>query len=111
MPDTALRRLLHPDLAALVETVRTGTVSMAATSLGLSQPALSARLGRLARSTGAPLFLREGRRLRLTAESPDAGRAAAAAVAPLVAPLLGWDDARMAEEIAAYSDRHPLVRA
>jgi LysR family transcriptional activator of nhaA len=67
MPDTALRRLLHPDLAALVETVRTGTVSMAATSLGLSQPALSARLGRLARSTGAPLFLREGRRLRLTA--------------------------------------------
>jgi glycerol-3-phosphate dehydrogenase len=51
------------------------------------------------------------RRLRLTAESPDAGRAAAAAVAPLVAPLLGWDDARMAEEIAAYSDRHPLVRA
>ncbi len=51
------------------------------------------------------------RRLRLTAESPDAGRAAAAAVAPLVAPLLGWDGARMAEEIATYSDRHPLVRA
>ncbi|MEY3732697.1 MAG: hypothetical protein RL347_56 [Actinomycetota bacterium] len=51
------------------------------------------------------------RRLRLTAESLDAGRAAAAAVAPLVAPYLGWDEARVEEEIAAYADRHPLVRA
>lgn len=51
------------------------------------------------------------RRLRLTAESPDGGRAAAAAVAPLIAPLLGWDAARMEQEIAAYSDRHPAVRA
>lgn len=51
------------------------------------------------------------RRLRLTAESADAGRTAAAAVAPLVGPLLGWDDTRMQQEIAAYSDRHPLVRA
>jgi LysR family transcriptional activator of nhaA len=67
MPAHALQRLIHPDLAALVETVRTGTVSMAAKALGLSQPALSARLARLARATGAPLFLREGRRLRLTA--------------------------------------------
>jgi glycerol-3-phosphate dehydrogenase len=51
------------------------------------------------------------RRLRLTAESPDAGREAAAAVAPLIAPYLGWDEARAAQEIATYSDRHPLVRA
>jgi glycerol-3-phosphate dehydrogenase len=51
------------------------------------------------------------RRLRLTAESPDAGRAAAVAVAPLIAPVLGWDEAREAAEIAAYSDRHPLARA
>lgn len=51
------------------------------------------------------------RRLRLTAESPDAGRAAAAAVAPLIAPYLGWDESRVAQEIATYSDRHPLVRA
>lgn len=49
------------------------------------------------------------RRLRLTAESADAGRSAAAAVAPLIAPLLGWDEARVAAEIAAYSDRHPLA--
>jgi LysR family transcriptional activator of nhaA len=58
---------LHPDLAAFVETVRLGTVSAAAKALGISQPALSARLGRLARATGSPLFAREGRRLRLTA--------------------------------------------
>ena len=51
------------------------------------------------------------RRLRITPESPDHGRAAAAAVAPLIAPLLGWDEARVAAEIAAYADRHPLIRA
>ena len=51
------------------------------------------------------------RRLRLTPESPDHGRAAAAAVAPLIAPALGWDGDRIAEEIAAYSDHHPLARA
>lgn len=51
------------------------------------------------------------RRLRITPESPDHGRAAATAVAPLIAPLLGWDEARVATEIAAYADRHPLIRA
>jgi glycerol-3-phosphate dehydrogenase len=51
------------------------------------------------------------RRLRLTPESPDHGRAAAAAVAPLIAPHLGWDEGRVAAEIAAYTDRHPMVRA
>jgi LysR family transcriptional activator of nhaA len=58
---------LHPDLAAFVETVRLGTVSAAAKALGISQPALSARISRLARATGSPLFVREGRRLRLSA--------------------------------------------
>jgi len=57
---------LHPDLAAFVETVRLGTVSAAARALGISQPALSARLARLARETDSILFVREGRRLRLT---------------------------------------------
>lgn len=51
------------------------------------------------------------RRLRLTAESPDAGREAASAVAPLIAPYLGWDGERIAAEISAYADRHPLTRA
>ncbi|MFM1965546.1 MAG: Aerobic glycerol-3-phosphate dehydrogenase [Actinomycetota bacterium] len=51
------------------------------------------------------------RRLRVTPESPDHGRAAASAVAPLIAPLLGWDEDRVASEISAYTDRHPLVRA
>ena len=51
------------------------------------------------------------RRLRLTPESPDHGLAAAAAVAPLIAPHLGWDEGRVASEIAAYADQHPLVRA
>ena len=34
------------------------------------------------------------RRMRISIEVPDRGRAAAAAVAPLVAPVLGWSDAR-----------------
>lgn len=61
-----LPKHLHPDLAAFIETIRLGTASAAAKSLSISQPALSARLGRLARETGAAVFTREGRRLRLT---------------------------------------------
>jgi len=63
---TTLPEHLHPDLAAFIETVRLGTVSAAARSLRLSQPAVSARLANLARRTGGPLFTREGRLLRLT---------------------------------------------
>jgi LysR family transcriptional activator of nhaA len=58
--------LVHPDLAALVATVETGTVSAAAKRLGISQPALSVRLSKLADATGGPLFARRGRTLVLT---------------------------------------------
>lgn len=59
--------LLHPDIAGFVETVRLGTVSAAAKALGISQPALSARLSRLGEATGDALFARKGRLLALTA--------------------------------------------
>ncbi len=42
------------------------------------------------------------RRLRVSIEVPDRGRAAAAAVAPLVAPVLGWSQERAAEEVSRY---------
>jgi glycerol-3-phosphate dehydrogenase len=42
------------------------------------------------------------RRTRVAIEVPDRGRAAAAAIAPLVAPVLGWSDFRSAEEVARY---------
>ena len=42
------------------------------------------------------------RRLRVSIEVPDRGRAAAAAAAALVAPVLGWSDARAADEVARY---------
>ncbi|HEY8858084.1 MAG TPA: glycerol-3-phosphate dehydrogenase/oxidase [Gaiellales bacterium] len=42
------------------------------------------------------------RRLRVSIEVPDRGRAAAAAVAPLVAPVLGWSEERTAEEVDRY---------
>ncbi len=62
-----LPTLLHPDIAGFVETVRLGTVSAAAKALGISQPALSSRLSRLAAATGDALFTRKGRLLALTA--------------------------------------------
>jgi glycerol-3-phosphate dehydrogenase len=42
------------------------------------------------------------RRTRTSIEAADRGRAAAAVVAPLVAPALGWSDARAAEELERY---------
>jgi glycerol-3-phosphate dehydrogenase len=42
------------------------------------------------------------RRMRIAIEVPDRGRAAAADVAPLIAPLLGWSDERTSEEVARY---------
>jgi glycerol-3-phosphate dehydrogenase len=42
------------------------------------------------------------RRLRVSIEIADRGRAAAAAIAPFVASALGWSDARAAEEVARY---------
>ena len=45
------------------------------------------------------------RRIRISIETPDRGTTAATAVAELVGPLLGWDDDRTRNEIAAYSSR------
>jgi len=42
------------------------------------------------------------RRTRVSIEAADRGRAAAAAVAPLIAPVLAWSDARTAEELDRY---------
>ena len=53
-------------LAAFVETARQRSVSRAADALFVTQPALSARLQRLEREVGAPLFARTGRGIRLT---------------------------------------------
>jgi glycerol-3-phosphate dehydrogenase len=42
------------------------------------------------------------RRTRVSIETADRGRAAAAAIAPLVAPALGWSEARTVEELHRY---------
>jgi glycerol-3-phosphate dehydrogenase len=42
------------------------------------------------------------RRTRIAIEAADRGRAAAAVVAPLVAPILGWSEARAADELERY---------
>jgi glycerol-3-phosphate dehydrogenase len=45
------------------------------------------------------------RRTRISIETPHRGVASAQAVADLVAPRLGWDEARVADEVAAYVAR------
>jgi glycerol-3-phosphate dehydrogenase len=42
------------------------------------------------------------RRTRVSIEAADRGRGAAAAVAPLVAPVLGWTEERASEEVARF---------
>lgn len=61
-------------IQAFAEVVRTGTFSAAARSLGYTQPAISQQLRALERAVGSPLFVRSGRRVRLT----EAGQALAA---------------------------------
>jgi len=63
--------VLIKQIEAFVEVVRRGTVSRAAEALGVTQPALTARLHGLERELGQMLFARSGRGVRLT----DAGRA------------------------------------
>lgn len=50
------------------------------------------------------------RRTPLFYNEPDQGRAAAAVVARRVAPMLGWDDTRVQQEVAAYQTMCDLYR-
>jgi glycerol-3-phosphate dehydrogenase len=50
-------------------------------------------------------------RTRLNHEVPDAGLSASAAIAQLVAPHLGWDQARVEAEVAGYAARVEAERA
>src|SRR6266540_3600103 len=62
---------MHPQLQAFVEVVRRGSVTRAAHSLYVTQPALTARLNALERTVGTPLLVRRRGGVRLT----EAGRA------------------------------------
>src|SRR5690242_10562338 len=62
---------MHHQLEALIEVVRRGTVTGAARTLYLTQPALTARLNALERDVGARLLVRRRGGVRLT----EAGRA------------------------------------
>ncbi|MBW1604555.1 LysR family transcriptional regulator [Streptomyces sp. JJ66] len=48
------------------EVVRTGSYTAAARALGYTQPAITQQIRALERGVGAPLFVRAGRRMRLT---------------------------------------------
>ncbi len=49
------------------------------------------------------------RRTHVAIEDPDAGVHAAEQVAALVAPVLGWDEARQKEEVASYEAQPRLA--
>ncbi|MCA9491125.1 MAG: LysR family transcriptional regulator, partial [Myxococcales bacterium] len=53
-------------LPALVALADHGTLASAGRALGLTQPAVHQRIGRLQDAVGVPLVRREGRRLALT---------------------------------------------
>lgn len=63
-------------LETFLEIYRSGSVTTAGARLGLSQPAVSARLARLEEQLGGPLFVRAGRGLSPNARADElAGRA------------------------------------
>lgn len=59
----------HRLLTAFRAVMDTGSVTAAAASLGLTQPAVSAQISRLEAEVGFALFLRSGNRVRPTAEA------------------------------------------
>jgi DNA-binding transcriptional LysR family regulator len=86
------------DLAMLVRVVDAGSVTRAAETLYISQPAVTHRLRRLERALGAKLVERQGRRLALT----DAGQA----ILPLARQAL-----QILEQIpATIAEVHGLLR-
>jgi DNA-binding transcriptional LysR family regulator len=62
---------MHPQLQAFVEVARLGSVTRAAQTLFVTQPALTARLNALENSVGTPLLVRRRGGVKLT----EAGRA------------------------------------
>src|SRR6516164_5059050 len=66
MPSAYGRDLDLNLLRVFAVVVETGSVTAAASRLYLTQPAVSAALGRLTAVIGAPLFVRSGRGLVLT---------------------------------------------
>src|SRR6185369_6804906 len=67
MPGAYERDLDLNLLRVLIVVADTGSVTEAAKQLYVTQPAVSAALRRLTASVGAPLFVRAGRRLALSA--------------------------------------------
>ncbi|MCZ2527787.1 LysR family transcriptional regulator [Streptomyces sp. NPDC059506] len=79
------------------EVVRTGSYSAAARALGYTQPAITQQMKALERTVGTPLFLRSGRRMRLT----EAGEAFARHASAI---LDGMDAAQ--QQMAAFTRLH-----
>lgn len=75
-------------LRVFVVTAEQGSVTAAASRLYLTQPAVSAALKRLATAIGAPLFVRRGRGLALTARGTRLLHAARPHLASLVSAAL-----------------------
>ncbi|HWZ91411.1 MAG TPA: LysR family transcriptional regulator, partial [Polyangiaceae bacterium] len=90
-------------LRVFVVVAEAGSVTEAAQRLYLTQPAISAALGRLTRSVGEPLFARAGRGLALTAR----GKRLLQSAQPHLAALVG---AALAPEAFAPKTSEQIVR-
>ncbi|MPZ96149.1 MAG: FAD-dependent oxidoreductase [Propionibacteriales bacterium] len=96
---------------------RYGSLTPDVLALGTDDPALLKPVGEAQEYLGVEFLYgaqHEGglhlddllaRRTRVSIETPDRGVGAAEQVARIVAPTLGWDDERVATEVAAYTAR------
>ena len=111
VPEETLRRMLHrygdelPDVLAPVEDDPSLGVPIDGTAGYLPVELLRAVTHEGAQTLDDVLT----RRTHIAIEDPGAGAAAAGQVAALLAPVLGWDDARQKKEVTGYEAQPHLA--
>jgi DNA-binding transcriptional LysR family regulator len=93
--------MLAPRLAQFLAVARCENVSRAAELLGIGQPALSRAIARLEADFGVTLFVRHGRRLRLTAAGHD--------LAQRLTPLVDQLNAHVREVVHEPGPQHVRI--
>jgi glycerol-3-phosphate dehydrogenase len=95
-------RLRHGGCADEVLTLAQGDRTLAAPLAGADHYVTAEAVHAVTHQGALDLDDILSRRTRVSIETADRGRSAAAAISPLVAPLLGWSEARAAEELDRY---------
>jgi glycerol-3-phosphate dehydrogenase len=95
-------RMRHGDCADEVLTLAQADPELAAPLAGSSRYIRAEAVHAVTHQGALDLDDILSRRTRVSIEAVDRGRSAAASIAPLVAPVLGWSDTRTAEELERY---------